>query len=377
MPVPTIFLIDNHNRISEMKNQPYASEERLQNFLAEFPGVLAGELGGSAPLKWLLIKREAAIPGEDGGAERWSVDHLFVDNNGIPTLVEVKRSTDTRIRREVVGQMLDYAANAAQYWPVETIRQWFEQTCGEGIDPNVRLAEALGLDDATEEAAARFWETVETNLRAGRLRLIFAADEIPPELRRIIEFLDEHMNPTEVMGIEIRQYVGANGRTLVPGIIRSSRRSTPAASRVAAVSWNRESFLGALVQKKGAERAEVVKSIMEWAGANGIALSWGRGRFDGSCSLGIHSGGVDYCPVAMWTSGGMQLQNPTLRQRGAPPELIGKFVAELNTIPGIAIPPDSMNKYPSFDMALLTKPEAMRKFSSALASFLDQIRAAT
>ena len=30
----------------------------------------------------------------------------------MPTLVEVKRSSDTRIRREVVGQMLHYAANA-------------------------------------------------------------------------------------------------------------------------------------------------------------------------------------------------------------------------------------------------------------------------
>jgi hypothetical protein len=29
----------------------------------------------------------------------------------VPTLLEVKRSSDTRIRREVVGQMLDYAAN--------------------------------------------------------------------------------------------------------------------------------------------------------------------------------------------------------------------------------------------------------------------------
>lgn len=166
MPVPTIFLIDNRNRISEMKDQPYDAEETPRNSLAEFPGVSAGgELNGSALLKWLLIKREAAIPGEDGGAERWSVDHLFVDNNGIPTLVEVKRSTDTRVRREVVGQMLDYPANAAQYGPVETIRQWFEQTCAEGIDPNVRLAEAVGLDDATGEAVARFWETVETNPR--------------------------------------------------------------------------------------------------------------------------------------------------------------------------------------------------------------------
>jgi len=58
---------------------------------------------------------------EEGG-DCWFVDHLLIDQDGIPTLVEVKRSTDTRIRREVVGQMLDYAANAVVYWPVETIK---------------------------------------------------------------------------------------------------------------------------------------------------------------------------------------------------------------------------------------------------------------
>jgi hypothetical protein len=40
---------------------------------------------------------------------------LIIDQHAIPTLVEVKRSTDTRIRREVVSQMLDYAANADNY----------------------------------------------------------------------------------------------------------------------------------------------------------------------------------------------------------------------------------------------------------------------
>jgi hypothetical protein len=34
-----------------------------------------------------------------------------VDEAGVPTLVEVKRSSDTRARREVVARMLDYAAN--------------------------------------------------------------------------------------------------------------------------------------------------------------------------------------------------------------------------------------------------------------------------
>ena len=55
---------------------------------------------------------------------------------GIPTLVEVKRSTDTRLRREVVGQMLDYAANAVVYWPVERLEAEFETTArAAGNDP--------------------------------------------------------------------------------------------------------------------------------------------------------------------------------------------------------------------------------------------------
>ena len=47
----------------------------------------------------------------------------------MPTLVEVKRSDDTRIRREVVGQMLDYAANGVVYWPAERLRADFESRC--------------------------------------------------------------------------------------------------------------------------------------------------------------------------------------------------------------------------------------------------------
>lgn len=36
------------------------------------------------------------MPGKEGEASRFSLDHLFIDQDGIPTLVEVKRSTDTR-----------------------------------------------------------------------------------------------------------------------------------------------------------------------------------------------------------------------------------------------------------------------------------------
>jgi hypothetical protein len=122
--------------------------------------------------------------------------------------------------------MLDYAANAVRYWPVETIRERFEATSQEhGQEPDIVVGEFISCN-ADDGAIGRFWETVETNLRAGRIRLIFAADGIPPELRRVIAFLNEQMNPAEVLGIEIRQYVGTGVRTLVPSVIRSTKRAS-------------------------------------------------------------------------------------------------------------------------------------------------------
>ena len=49
---------------------------------------------------------------------------------------------------------------------------------------------------------------MKTNLQAGKIRLIFVADVIPSELRRIVEFLNQQMDPGEVLAVEIRQYAG-------------------------------------------------------------------------------------------------------------------------------------------------------------------------
>jgi len=112
-----MFLLSGDDLVP-MHEQAYDSEDRLQGWLAKYPDLLAGgdQLAGS-PRRWLLVKREAGVPDQEAGGSRWSLDHLFIDQEAVPILVEVKRSDDTRIRREVVGQMLDYAANGVVYWP--------------------------------------------------------------------------------------------------------------------------------------------------------------------------------------------------------------------------------------------------------------------
>src|SRR5262245_48061186 len=115
-----------------MNETAYEAEEVLQTLLAEYPDLLAGDqMRPPSPRRWLLVERESGIEDAVGGLARWSLDHLFLDQDAIPTLVEVKRSSDTRIRREVVGQMLDYAANVVAHWPPGELRRRFSERVGD------------------------------------------------------------------------------------------------------------------------------------------------------------------------------------------------------------------------------------------------------
>lgn len=183
-----------------MHERPYEAEALLQALLADHPEILVGEEEGQSR-GWVLVKREAGVADSEDAADRWSLDHLFLDAQGVPTLVEVKRSSDTRARREVVAQMLDYAANAIAFWKVESLHAWFEAECERGnIGSAAKLEAACGVTDPDS-----YWEMVRTNLAADRIRLVFVSDEIAPELRSIVEFLNRQMSETEVLAIEVKQ----------------------------------------------------------------------------------------------------------------------------------------------------------------------------
>lgn len=204
---------------------PYEAEAALQDLLEHHSQLLAGyQMSRDDPRRFLLVRREAPVPDRESGGGRWSIDHLFLDQDAIPTLVEVKRSTDSRIRREVVGQMLDYAANAARHWAGGTLRELFERTCASaGKDHSAVLEEVIGTDGDVED----FWAGANRNLRAGVLRLVFVADVIPDELRAVIEFLNERMHDTEVYGVEVRRYGNADiAECFVPRLIGATAAAT-------------------------------------------------------------------------------------------------------------------------------------------------------
>ncbi len=202
-----------------MEETEYKAEDVLQKALERYPGLLAGDqMDPGNPRGWLLVAREMPVRGAENESGRWSVDHLFLDQDGRPTFVECKRAKDTRARREVVAQMLDYAANGVSYWSISDLRQAATETAQKArrsLDDELREL----LKDESADALETYWQKVEANLKAGKVRLVFAGDRLPRELCRLIEFLNEKMADVEVLGLEVKQFEGKGQRAMVPRII--------------------------------------------------------------------------------------------------------------------------------------------------------------
>ena len=314
---------------------PYEAEKILQALLEKHPQLLAGaQMNRVEPPRFLLVRREAAVTDREDGGGRWSLDHLFLDQLAIPTLVEVKRSTDTRIRREVVGQMLDYAANGPRYWPQGHIQSMFEDTCqGRELDPDEELAAVIG----PEADIAEYWAEAERNLRAGRLRLVFVADVIPTELQAIIEFLHARMPDTDVYGVEVHRYVGVNGaECLVPRLVGNVVNTEPAKRKEH--PWDEDSFFEQLRSDHGNESADVAGRLKVWATQRGFQVVWGAGSKRGTMNLRLP--GATFAFLNVRTDGrcSMMWGLPTFLPERQRVEVKARFLKEMNALLGLVLP---------------------------------------
>ena len=130
--MPGVFLVRADNTLVSMTQSDYLNEADLQQLIAAHPALLGSctAVTEGDECELLLVKREMGVPDQDKGSDRWSLDHFYIDQKCVPVMVEVKRSTSSDMRRAIVGQLLDYAANGAVYWSVEGIKQALQQQWG-------------------------------------------------------------------------------------------------------------------------------------------------------------------------------------------------------------------------------------------------------
>jgi len=259
-----IFLLQEGNKLVEMEEKEYVSEDILQDLIAKYPNLLAGDkMDVDVPRKWLLVQREQML--QNTGLNPFYIDHLFLDQNGIPTIVETKRSSDSRLRREVVAQMLDYASNALIYLPVEEIVSNLKVKY-----PDRDMEDLLNNELGVEKSSDEFFEQVKTNLNAGKIRMVFVADYIPIELKTIVEFLNVQMDPAEVFVVELKQYVGEGLKTLVPRLVGQT-----AEARIRKAAVNKKLDETTFFEHLDEKEAVFYRKLLDYSKENDLSISWG------------------------------------------------------------------------------------------------------
>lgn len=370
--MPGIFLRRDDGELVHLHGELYESEDQLQGLLEANPELLLGETAESDRLsKYLLVRREAGVPEAGGGSDRWFLDHLFLDAEGVPTLVEVKRSSDSRIRREVVGQMLEYAANILAHWAPERMRDEFEARCDHaGVEPaeKVREISAAEYED--------YWTRVKTNLAAKRLRLVFVADEIPASLQTVVEFLNEQMRAAEVLALEVKQHKGDGVTVLTTQIIGR----TSMAQHVKAVTekreWSPESGLDEMRRSASAEAVAVAERLLSWANDRNLPVTWGSGSKVGYAYFAVAGpNGATARPFGLSTDGKLDLYPHEMRR--LPPfngdNLRLEFLRRIGAAAGVRVEDNVIDQsFKSFQLSSFSAPDNNAAVVAALDWFVEE-----
>jgi len=284
-----VYVINNDGVTEEMSNIRCENEDlELQRILEINPDLVPGDqINPDDPRRWLIVKREMPIPDPNTGGNRWSIDMFFVDQNAMPTFIECKRYKDTRARREVIGQMLEYAANGHHYWSKEEMRDYAEITAEQN---STSLEEVFNRLQPEETVSAdEFFQHVQENLREGQIRLIFFMEEAPTELKSVVDFLNKQMERSEVLIVEARQYEYKGLKIVTPILFGFSEQARQIKKIVSITSrqrrqWDKESFFQDASKKLSEEQINSIQRILDKSLELNCILSWGTGK-----SLGLFS----------------------------------------------------------------------------------------
>lgn len=377
-----------HGALVEMRETLFDKEVDLQEFLTNHQGLLAGDqMNPAEPRRFLLVTAEAGIAIAEGGSDYFSLDHLFIDQDGIPTLVEVKRSTDTRLRREVIGQMLEYAANACAFWTSERLKHVFERRCEKASLDATEELQVLrnGGDVSPDEVwADEVWARVSSNLRQQRLRLVFVADKFSPETQRIIEFLNRQMQLTEVFAVEVRQFAGDGMKTLVPRVLNPSLLQTDRRVGTSGVgeTWTPDRFYNDLRERHGDEAVTVFRQIDAWVQEQSkLSKLFGRGKLDGSMQI-THKYGPDASTyeagdtviVTLWTYGTVEIEFQYMANRPALKAVDRREAlrAQLMNNSTLEIPLDKISKRPNIQWSEFTETKNLNALFASITWILEK-----
>lgn len=323
----------------------------LQRLLECNFDLLAGDqIDPGDPRRWILVRREMPVPDPNTGVDRWSIDFFFLDQDAVPTFVECKRFEDTRSRREVVGQVLEYAANGQHYWRDDQMRRYAEETL---LVTGTTLEEAIHQLKPTDDLGPEeFFPKAQENLRLGQVRIVFFLEESPFELRSIVDFLNKQMASSEVLIVEARRYERDDLRIVVPSLFgytdqaRLVKGSVVVSSSGLRRRWDADGFFAEASRVLSEPQVATLRRLYQKAMDLGFVIKWGTGNAAGSCSFVADA----VCPrsvMTIGTKGGLCLNFGWLNGSEAAENVRETLKRSIEANCSATLPADYQKKFPS------------------------------
>lgn len=208
----TPLLLGSDSSIAPLKLSPLAmqagdgavAEADIQRLVHEQPTVLPIEEIDPTFAGAVSICRELRTPAGP-------IDNFLVTPSGLPVLVECKLWRNPEGRREVVGQILDYAKELSRWTQSDLQREANVRLRTTG---NILLQKVREVAPEVDEIA--FNDALSSNLRRGRFLLLIVGDGIREGVEAIAEYLQRHAGLHFSFGlVELPIFVLPDGSRLV------------------------------------------------------------------------------------------------------------------------------------------------------------------
>jgi hypothetical protein len=238
------------------------------------------------------------------------IDNLFISADGYLTIIETKLWRNPEARREVVGQILDYAKELSKWTFTDLDKSVvaYNQLCnnnGDGLLATVR--KSYELEEADEQY---FIDNISKNLKRGRFLLLIVGDGIRESVEDMVEYLSQtpqlyftlalvelqvfKLNETDNSLIVIPQLI-TRTREITRAIVRIEGNTsadlkvnietdlgTEAIKKVSAtkaLSISAQDFFEQLEKNKGKEIADFANQIIADCENLGLDIEWNSGSF--------------------------------------------------------------------------------------------------
>jgi len=205
---------------------------------------------------------------------------------------------------------------------------------------------------------------------------MFVADIIPSSLQRIIEFLNTQMVDTEVLGLEIKQFLSTDGlTTLVPHFIGRTT-SAVQAKRTDSKKWDEQSFLEQAIQIGGEEAAIICEKLLRLFESLGCYIWWGEGKDRGGF-IPVYVGKQRHqlCSIYNWYKRTLvEIYFQYMKPPFTPAEYRLKLKNALERIRGVKIPDERIEKRPNFEVGLLNDDKNFKLFADTFKVYIEDIK---